>query len=63
MFDSVRLADSDVYEIGDVTYVRARLHFVHPQAGERMLEQHHLVTIAEHRITAIDELCTGFFVP
>jgi ketosteroid isomerase-like protein len=63
MFDSVRLVDSDVYEIGNVTYLRARLHFVHPEAGERMLEQHHLLTIAAERITAIDELCTGFFAP
>jgi len=62
-FDSVRLVDSDAYEIGNVTYLRARLHFVHPEQGERMLEQHHLLTIAEDRITAIDELCTGFFVP
>jgi ketosteroid isomerase-like protein len=63
MFDAVRLVDSDVYELGNVTYLRARLHFVHPDAGERMLEQHHLLTIADQRITAIDELCTGFFVP
>jgi hypothetical protein len=63
MFDSVRLADSDAYEIGNVTYLRAKLHFVHPEAGERMLEQHHLLTIADERITAIDELCTGFFAP
>ena len=63
MFDSVRLVESDMYEIGNVTYVRARLRFVHPEAGERMLEQHHLLTIAGDRITAIDELCTGFFVP
>jgi len=62
-FDSVRLVDSDAYEIGNVTYLRARLHFVHPEQGERMLEQHHLLTIADDRITAIDELCTGFFVP
>ena len=62
-FDSVRLVDSDVYEIGNATYLRARLHFVHPEAGERMLEQHHLLTIEDDRITAIDELCTGFFVP
>jgi ketosteroid isomerase-like protein len=61
MFDSVRVVDSDAYEIGNVTYLRARLHFVHPEAGERMLEQHHLLTIADERITAIDELCTGFF--
>ena len=63
MFDTVRLVDSDAYEIGNVTYLRARLHFVHPEQGERMLEQHHLLTIADDRITAIDELCTGFFVP
>ena len=63
MFDSVRLVDSDAYEIGNVTYLRARLHFVHPEQGERMLEQHHLLTIADDRIVAIDELCTGFFVP
>ena len=63
MFDTVRLVDSDVYEIGNVTYLRARLYFVHPEAGERMLEQHHLLTIAENRIGSIDELCTGFFPP
>ena len=62
-FDTIRLADSEAYDIGNVTYLRARLHFVHPEAGERLLEQHHLLTIADHRITAIDELCTGFFVP
>jgi ketosteroid isomerase-like protein len=63
MFDSVRLVDSDAYEIGNVTYLRARVHFVHPEAGERMLEQHHLLTISDDQITAIDELCTGFFAP
>jgi hypothetical protein len=63
MFDSVRLVDSEVYELGNVTYLRARLHFVHPEAGERMLEQHHLLTIVDGRIAAIDELCTGFFAP
>ena len=63
MFDTVELVDSDVYEIGNVTYVRARVRFVHPEAGERMLEQHHLLTIADQRIHAIDELCTGFFPP
>jgi hypothetical protein len=62
-FDSVRLVDSDAYEIGNVTYLRARVHFVHPEAGERMLEQHHFLTISDDRITAIDELCTGFFAP
>ena len=63
MFDSVQLVESDVYEIGNVTYVRARVGFVHPEAGSRMLEQHHLLTIADQRIHAIDELCTGFFAP
>jgi ketosteroid isomerase-like protein len=63
MFDTVRLVESDVYEIGPVTYVRARLHFVHPEAGERMLEQHHLLRIEDELILAIDELCTGFFPP
>ena len=62
-FDSVRLVDSEVYDIGGVTYLRARMRFVHPEAGERMLEQHHLLTIADDRITARDELCTGFFAP
>src|SRR5215813_2368326 len=42
-FDTVRLAESDVYDIGNVTYVRARIHFVHPEAGARILEQHHLL--------------------
>src|SRR5215831_18875321 len=63
MFDMVRLVDSDVYEIGDRTYVRARVHFVHPEAGPRMLEQHHLLKITGQQIEAIDELCTGFFAP
>jgi len=63
MFDTVRLVESDVYEIGNVTYVRARVGLVHPEAGARMLEQHHLLTIADQRIHGIDELCTGFFAP
>ena len=63
MFDTVQLLESDVYEIGPVTYVRARVGFVHPEKGSRMLEQHHLLTIADQRILAIDELCTGFFAP
>jgi hypothetical protein len=63
MFDTVRLVESEAYDIGAVTYLRARLHFVHPEVGERMLEQHHLLTIVEQRIEAIDELCTGFFAP
>jgi hypothetical protein len=60
--DVVRLVDSELYEIGPVTYVRARVHFVHPE-GEGMLEQHHLLTIADQRIQAIDQLCTGVFTP
>ena len=63
MFESLDLVDSEVYEIGPVTFVRARVHFVHPEAGERMLEQSHLLTIADGRIHAIDELCTGLFEP
>ena len=63
MFDTVRLVDSEAYDIGDLTYLRAGVHFVHPEKGERLMEQHHLLTIADDRITAIDELCTGFFVP
>ena len=63
MFDTVQLVESDVYEIGPVTYLRARIHFVHPEAGTRMLEQHHLLTIEDQQIQAIDELCTGFFAP
>lgn len=63
VFDTVRLVDSEAYDIGNVTYLRARLQFVHPEAGERMLEQHHLLTITGDRIAAIDELCTGFFTP
>jgi hypothetical protein len=58
----VRLVDSDLYEIGPVTYVRARVHVIHPE-GEGMLEQHHLLTIADQRIQAIDQLCTGVFAP
>lgn len=63
MFESLDLVESDVYDIGAVTYVRARLHLVHAEAGERILEQHHLLTIAEGRIQAIDELCTGLLKP
>lgn len=61
--DVVRLVESEIYEIGPVTYVRARVHLVHPKAGEGMLEQHHLLTIADQRIQAIDQLCTGVFAP
>ena len=61
MFDSLDLLESEIYDFGAVTYVRARLHFVHEEAGERILEQHHLLTIVDGRIRAIDELCTGLF--
>jgi hypothetical protein len=62
-FEAVRLVESEAYEIGPVTYLRARLHVVHPEKGDRMLEQHHLLRITDQRIDAIDELCTGFFSP
>ena len=63
MFESVDLLESDVYGFGSLTYVRARLHFVHAEVGERILEQHHLLTIADDWISAIDELCTGLHAP
>src|SRR5215510_8316808 len=52
LLDKPHRVESDVYEIGNVTYVRARVSFVHPEAGKRMLEQHHLLTIADQRIQA-----------
>ena len=61
--DGWQLVDSGSYDIGPVTYVRARVRFIHPEAGELMLEQHHLLTIADQQIRAIDQLCTGFFAP
>jgi ketosteroid isomerase-like protein len=63
MFDSIDVLESDVYAIADCTYLRARIHFVHPEAGERFLEQHHLLRIADGKITGIDQLCTGLHVP
>ena len=63
MFESLDVLEADAYEIADVTYLRARVHFVHAEAGERFLEQHHLLRIADGRITGIDQLCTGLHVP
>jgi hypothetical protein len=58
-FASVDILEADAYEVAGVTYLRARVHFVHAEAGERMLEQHHIVRVADGRITGIDQLCTG----
>jgi hypothetical protein len=63
MFESLEVLEVDAYDIADVTYLRARVHFVHAEAGERFLEQHHLLRIADGRITGIDQLCTGLHVP
>jgi hypothetical protein len=63
MFESLDVLEVDAYDIADVTYLRARVHFVHAEAGERFLEQHHLLRIANGRITGIDQLCTGLHVP
>ena len=57
-FASVDILEADAYEVAGVTYLRARVHFVHAEAGERMLEQHHIVRVADGRITGIDQLCT-----
>jgi SnoaL-like domain len=62
-FASVEVEEAEAYEIADVTYLRARVRFVDPTAGERFLEQHHLLRIADGRITGIDELCTGLHAP
>jgi ketosteroid isomerase-like protein len=58
-FASVEVAEAEAHEIADVTYLRARVRFVEPAAGERFFEQHHLLRTADGRITGIDELCTG----
>jgi ketosteroid isomerase-like protein len=63
MLASLDVIEADAYDIPDVTYLRARVHFVHAEAGERYLEQHHLLRIADGRITGIDQLCTGLHVP
>jgi hypothetical protein len=57
------LVEEDAYGAGAATYVRARLRFVHEEAGERVLEQHHFVTVEDGRIVAIDELCSGLYDP
>jgi hypothetical protein len=62
-FASVELEELEAYDVADVTYVRARVRFVDPAAGERFLEQHHLLRIADGRITGVDELCTGLHLP
>ena len=40
MFASIDILEADAYEVAGVTYLRARVHFLHAEAGERMLEQH-----------------------
>jgi hypothetical protein len=62
-FETVSLLDADVYAYAGRTYLRARLHVVHAEAGERVLEQHHLVTVEDGRITEVDQLCTGLHAP
>ena len=62
-FASVRLGEIEAYDVADVTYLRARVHFTHAEAGERFLEQHHLLQIRDGRIAGIDELCTGLHTP
>lgn len=62
-FASVELEEVEAYDVADVTYLRARVRFVDPAAGERFLEQHHLLRISDGRITGVDELCTGLHVP
>ena len=63
MFESIDILEADAYEVAGVTYLRARVHFVHAEAGERMLEQHHILRFADGRITGIDQLCTGLHAP
>jgi ketosteroid isomerase-like protein len=60
-FAEVDLVEEDVYAAGTATYVRVRLRFVHEEKGERVLEQHHFVTVEDGRIVAIDELCSGLY--
>ncbi len=62
-FASIDIVEAEAYELADVTYLRARVHFVHPEAGERFLEQHHLLRIGDGLIQGIDELCTGLHPP
>ena len=63
MFESIDILEADAYEVAGVTYLRARVHFVHAEAGERMLEQHHILRFDDGRITGIDQLCTGLHAP
>ena len=58
-FDEVALVEMDVYDVGTVTYARARIRFARSGSPERVLEQHHFLTVDEGRIVAIDELCSG----
>jgi len=58
-FDEVELVETDAYDVGTVTYARARMRFVRSGSPERVLEQHHFLTVNEDRIVAIDELCSG----
>ena len=60
-FDSVRELDSEIYGIGGLVYLRARVGFTHPERGERVLEQHHLLRFSDGKISGVDELCTGTF--
>jgi hypothetical protein len=60
--DDFRLRDLSPPGFTEVTGQEAALS-VHPEAGARILEQHHLLTIDDQQIRAIDELCTGFFAP
>ena len=63
MFESIDVLEVDAYDVAGVTYLRARVHFVHAEAGERILEQHHILRFADARITGIDQLCTGLHEP
>jgi hypothetical protein len=63
MFESIDVLEADAYDVVGVTYLRARVHFVHAEAGERILEQHHILRFADGLITGIDQLCTGLHAP
>ena len=58
-FASIEVEQAEAYDVADCTYLRARVRFVDPAAGERFLEQHHLLRIRDGRIAGVDELCTG----
>jgi hypothetical protein len=36
---------------------------VHAEAGERVLEQHHILRFADGRMTGMDQLCTRLHQP